>query len=107
MSNQRELSLGDLIRLVWPYLWPRESGGFRLRVLVAMGFLIAGKLVNISIPFFLKTVVDRVSTPSLAAVPLAALVAYGAARLGASAFNELRDAVFAKVGERAGRDTDR
>ncbi|MFO1073737.1 MAG: ABC transporter ATP-binding protein/permease [Geminicoccaceae bacterium] len=103
MPDRRELGLADLWRLVWPYLWPRDSAGLRLRVLVALACLIAAKLVNIAVPFFLKAVVDQVSRPSLLAVPVAALVAYGAARLGASAFAELRDAVFAKVGERAGR----
>ncbi len=54
-------------------------------------------------PFFLKAVVDRLSVHGVIALPLAALLAYGAARLGASVFAELRDAVFARVGERAGR----
>ncbi len=93
----------DLARLVWPHLWPREPVELRVRVLVALVLLIAAKLVNIAVPFFLKDVVDQVSQPGLLAVPLAALLAYGAARFGASVFAELRDAVFAKVGERAGR----
>jgi ATP-binding cassette, subfamily B, heavy metal transporter len=103
LSAARELGWRDLAKLVWPYLWPRDSLELRARVLVALAFLIAAKLVNISIPFFLKAVVDRVSQPNLLAIPLAALLAYGAARLGTAVFTELRDAVFAKVGERAGR----
>ncbi|MEK0081616.1 ABCB family ABC transporter ATP-binding protein/permease [Benzoatithermus flavus] len=103
MRASQDLGLKDLAKLVWPYLWPRGEVGLRARVLIALVFLIAAKLVNIAVPFFLKAVVDQVSRPGLAAVPVAALVAYGAARLGASAFTELRDAVFAKVGERAGR----
>ena len=75
----------------------------RVRVVLALGLLIAARLVNITVPFFLKAVVDQVSQPSLAAVPLAVLIAYGAARLGATLFGELQDAVFAKVGQRAGR----
>ena len=70
---------------------------------LAAACLVAAKLVNISIPFFLKAVVDQVSQPGLAAIPLAALIAYGAARLGSSTFNELCDALFARVGQRAGR----
>ena len=103
LGERRELGLGGLWRLLWPYLWPRDAPGLRARVAAALAFLTAAKLVNIAVPFFLKAVVDQVSRPGLAAVPVAALVAYGAARLGAAAFNELRDAVFAKVGERAGR----
>jgi ATP-binding cassette subfamily B protein len=103
VGGRQELGLKDLWRLVWPYLWPRDSRGLRVRVVVALGSLIAAKLVNIAVPFFLKAVVDQVSRPGLAAIPLAVLLAYGAAKLGSAAFNELRDAVFAKVGERAGR----
>jgi ATP-binding cassette subfamily B protein len=70
---------------------------------VAVGFLVAAKLVNIAVPFFLKEVVDALSLAGVAAVPVAALIAYGAARLGASLFVELRDAVFANVAQRAAR----
>ena len=93
----------EVARLVLPHLWPAGERGLRRRVLVAVGFLIAAKLVNTAVPFFLKGVVDGLSVQGLAAVPLAALLAYGAARLGASLFMELRDAVFANVAQRAGR----
>ncbi|HMR31218.1 MAG TPA: ABC transporter ATP-binding protein/permease [Geminicoccaceae bacterium] len=93
----------EVARLVLPHLWPRDEPRLRRRVLVAVGFLVAAKLVNISVPFFLKAVVDGLAVQGLAAVPLAALLAYGAARLGASLFMELRDAVFANVAQRAGR----
>ena len=93
----------EVARLVLPHLWPRREPGLRRRVVVAVGFLVAAKLVNISVPFFLKEVVDGLSLEGLAAVPVAALIAYGAARLGASLFMELRDAVFANVAQRAGR----
>ena len=81
-----------------PYLWPRNSLELRVRTLIALALLIAAKLVNIIVPFFLKAVIDQVSPPSLAAVPLAALVAYGAARLGAPCSGRCRTRVFAKVG---------
>ena len=103
MSAQREVGWKELLRLVGPHLWPRDAPELRARVLIAAALLVAAKLVNILVPFFLKDVVDQVSSPSLAIVPLAALIAYGAARLGAAVFGELQDAVFAKVGERAGR----
>jgi ABC-type transport system involved in Fe-S cluster assembly fused permease/ATPase subunit len=103
VSAPRELGWQDLARLIGPYLWPRDSLGMRVRVVLALACLVAAKLVNISVPFFLKAVVDQVSRPGLLAIPLAALLAYGAARLGSSMFSELRDAVFAKVGQRAGR----
>ena len=93
----------EVARLVLPHLWPAGERSLRQRVLVAVGFLLVAKLVNIAVPFFLKDVVDQLSMQGLAAVPVAALVAYGGARLGASLFVELRDAVFANVAQRAGR----
>jgi ATP-binding cassette, subfamily B, heavy metal transporter len=103
LSAERDIGWRELARLIGPHLWPRDSLELRVRVVLAAGLLIAARLVNITVPFFLKAVVDQVSQPSLAAVPLAVLIAYGAARLGATLFGELQDAVFAKVGQRAGR----
>ena len=103
MSGQRDIGWKELARLVGPHLWPRDSLELRVRVVLAAGLLICAKLVNIAVPFFLKAVVDEVSRPGLAAIPLAVLIAYGAARLGSALFGELQDAVFAKVGQRAGR----
>jgi ATP-binding cassette, subfamily B, heavy metal transporter len=94
---------GSLMALVLPYLWPRDEPSFRRRIVLAFAALIAAKLVNIATPFFLKHVVDSLSVQTVAAIPLAALLGYGAARLGAGLFRELRDALFARVGYRAGR----
>jgi ATP-binding cassette subfamily B protein len=101
-----ERGAGDvrrLARLLLPCLWPADNPGFRLRVLAALVFLVTAKSVNVSVPFFLKGVIDALGTEPLVGLPLALLVAYAAARFGATAFQELRDAVFARVGERAGR----
>ena len=97
--------LNHLVRFVLPYLWPRNEPGLRWRVVVASVLMIAAKILNIQIPFFLKRIVDSLSlSDHLAiAIPLAALIAYGAARLGTSLLQELRDAIFARVGQRAGR----
>jgi ATP-binding cassette, subfamily B, heavy metal transporter len=85
-----------------PYLWPRDSFELRARVVLAMAFLLAGKLVNIYVPLFYKQAVDALSpTHTLVAVPIALIVAYGAARVMSQGFNELRNAVFAKVSQRA------
>src|SRR3954467_4188550 len=88
-----------------PHLWPRDSLELRVRVVLALVLLIAGKLVNITIPLFYKHAVDALSAPhpSLVAVPVALILAYGAARVLSQGFNELRNAVFAKVGQRAVR----
>lgn len=86
------------IRTLLPYLWE-----FRGRVTLAMGLLIAAKLANVAIPLVLKEIVDALDKPKglLLTLPVAFLAAYGALRLANSAFGELRDAVFAKVTQRA------
>ena len=88
-----------------PYLWPRDSLELRVRVVLAVVLLIAGKLVTITIPLFYKHAVDALSRPSsaLIAVPVAMILAYGAARVLSQGFNQLRDGVFAKVEQRAVR----
>jgi len=88
-----------------PYLWPRDSVELRARVVLALLLLAAGKLINITSPFFYKYAVDALTVPKpgIIAVPIAMIIAYGAARVMSQGFNELRNAVFAKVGQRAVR----
>ena len=87
-----------------PYLWPRESSELRVRVVLAVVFLLAGKLVNIYVPWLYKQAVDALTPGSaVVAVPVALIIAYGLARVMSQGFNELRNAVFAKVSQRAVR----
>jgi ATP-binding cassette subfamily B protein len=91
--------------VVLPFLWPRDSLELRLRVVLAFVLLVAAKVITVQVPILFKTVVDALSEPDtgMLALPLAALLAYGIARLTSSGFTELRDGLFAKVAERAGR----
>ena len=92
------------LRSLTPYLWPRDSVELRLRVVLAIGFLIAGRLLNISVPFLYKHAIDALAPGrALIAVPVALVIAYGLARVMAQGFNELRNAAFAKVTQRAVR----
>ena len=91
-----------------PYLWPRDAPGLRARVVLAVAFLLAGKLVNITVPFLYKDAVNALAPGHATAavpvvLPVALIVAYGLARVMSQGFNELRNAVFAKVGQRAVR----
>jgi len=88
-----------VIRKLLPYLWE-----YRGRVLLALAFLVAAKLANISVPIVMKRIVDGLSGPAaVVAVPVAALAAYGLLRLSSTLFNELRDVVFVKVAQSAMR----
>jgi ATP-binding cassette subfamily B protein len=89
----------SVVRRLLPYLWE-----FRGRVILAVIFLVAAKLANITVPIVMKHIVDDLSVErALIAVPVAALLAYGLLRLSSTAFNELRDIVFVKVAQRAMR----
>jgi len=59
-----EERLGEGLRALkglGPYLWPRDSIELRVRVVLALALLIAGKLVNITIPLLYKHAVDALS----------------------------------------------
>jgi ATP-binding cassette subfamily B protein len=93
------------MRGLLPYLWPRESWELRVRVLVAVAFLLLAKGINVYVPVLYKSAVDALSPghAALVVVPVALVVGYGFARVSQQLFAELRDAVFAKVGQRAVR----
>ncbi|MDO9226708.1 MAG: ABC transporter ATP-binding protein/permease [Pseudomonadota bacterium] len=90
-------------RAAWslaPYVW-RYKG----RVLAAFALLLCAKLANVSVPLVLKEIVDRVGQADAVtlAVPILFVVLYGLLRFGNTAFTELRDALFARVLQRAMR----
>ena len=91
------------IRSLLPYLWPAGERELRARVVVAVFFLVAAKAISVAVPIFYKHAVDALSADAAAAlaVPVALIVGYGLARVLAQAFGEFRDAVFAKVAQRA------
>lgn len=90
-----------------PYLWPKGEGEIRLRVVLAMVALVFAKVTNVYMPLLYKKAVDVLSVvPSEAvilAVPTGLLLAYGGARVMTVLFSELRDAIFARVTQRAMR----
>ena len=78
---------------------------FRGRVALAMCFLVGAKVANVALPVILKYIVDDLDAERTAAVtiPLALLLGYGLLRFATVFLGELRDAVFARVTERAMR----
>ncbi|MBS8240001.1 ABC transporter ATP-binding protein/permease [Marinobacter lipolyticus] len=91
-----------IISGLWPYLTE-----FRGRVALALSLLVLAKLATVATPIALKYIVDYLDqnrgADMLLWIPVVLVVAYGALRFGATLFNELRDAVFARVAERAMR----
>ena len=93
-------------RALWPYLWPAERADLRGRVVAAFALMLAGRLVLMGVPFTFKWVTDALAgtysnlekwLPWLVGAPLALTVLYGLARVGAAAFVQMRDAIFAPV----------
>ena len=95
------------IRRVLPYLWPKGEAWVKRRVVISLLMLVAAKIVSVSTPFFYKEAVDALAGDKPTGAALIGLtavgltIAYGVARLGTTAFQELRDAIFVRVGQRA------
>ena len=96
---------------LWPYIWPHDHPALKQRVFVAMLFLIAAKLATAMVPFFFKFVTDVLvgndleltMVPLFLLTPLMLILGFIAARILAIACNQLRDALFARVGQHAVR----
>jgi ABC-type transport system involved in Fe-S cluster assembly fused permease/ATPase subunit len=96
-SNSAPHGDWSTIRTLLPYLLE-----FKGRVALAMGLLVLAKLANVAVPLVLKEIVDAMNKPkAMLFVPVFLVVGYGLLRLFSTLFGELRDAVFAKVTQRA------
>ncbi len=103
-SYKRNRSSWITIRTLASYLWPKNRADLRVRVVLAIASLIVAKLVNVYVPFLYKGAIDALSGKTqLLAVPAMLIIAYGGARVFSQAFGELRDFLFAKVGQHAQR----
>lgn len=82
-----------VLKKLAPYLLKMRG-----RVVFATLFLISAKLANVAVPVVLKQIVDTLDHSNVVLIlPLSLLFAYGILRLSSSLFNELRDAIFARV----------
>jgi len=88
-----------------PYLWPAGQAALKTRVILAMVLVFAAKGALIAMPYAYKAIIDRMAPGFEHAVGLAvALVfAYTAARFGSVLFDNLRNAIFERVGQDAAR----
>lgn len=95
------------------YLWPKDSISTKLRVGLAVSLLVGAKVLNVQVPFYFKSIVDAmnidVASTGGTAITIAGtmILAYGATRIGATVFQELRNAVFASVAQKAIRKVAR
>lgn len=92
------------IRRVAPYLWPEGHTWVKRRVVLALLALLLGKIVAVGTPLLYKQAVDTLAGEGVSPLMLGAVgltVAYGMARLLSNGFQQLRDVIFAAVGQRA------
>ena len=108
--SANEGSLLSTIRHLWTYMWPADRFDLKIRVIMAIGALLLAKTATTMVPFSYKAVIDSLSAqtdnPELVlgiAVPLVFVFAYGMANIFDSGFQQLRDILFAGVGQHAVR----
>ena len=91
----------DNIKQMFPFIWTYKG-----RVLLALGALVVSKLATVGIPVTLKFIVDALdkNPEQVVALPVLLLLIYGILRFVNTGFNELRDAVFARVRYHAMRE---
>ncbi|MEL0438732.1 ABCB family ABC transporter ATP-binding protein/permease [Phycobacter sp. K97] len=102
-AEERRSSL-RVLRKVLPYLWPQGQNSVKIRVVLAMAVLILAKVIAVYTPVLYKGAVDALAgegVPPLALGAVGLTVAYGMARVLTTGFQQLRDAIFAPVTQRA------
>ena len=88
-----------------PYLWPRENAGLRRRIVIAIVLVLLAKAVTLALPFAYKRAVDAMTgeVGEAAMLAMALVLAYGLGRFAGTAFDNLRNIVFERVGQEATR----
>ena len=103
------------LRNLWPYMWPAGRADLKARVLWASLFLVLAKLVLILVPYFFKWATNALDggadapgwLPAALVAPVMLVVAYNVVRVAQMGLNQLRDALFASVGQHAVRELAR
>lgn len=105
-----EGSIVTTIRNLWTYMWPADRADLRLKVVLAIGALLVSKVATTLIPFAYKGIIDSLdgSAPNTGvilglAVPITLVIAYVIGNIVDAGFQQLRDVLFASVGQNAVR----
>ena len=101
----------ETLRNLWPHLWPSTRPDLKRAVIWAIGALILGKVLTVFLPYVYKWTTDGLApgatqpTPQQwLAAPILLVIAWGMVRIASNGFNQLRDALFAAVGQNAVRE---
>ena len=104
-------SIFSTLRNLWPYMWPADRPDLRARVVWATFFLVVAKLILVVVPYFFKWATDALADdfktlpplPYFMLAPVVLVVLYNVVRVVQAGLNQLRDAMFARVGQNAVR----
>ncbi len=104
-----ETSQWETLKGLLPLLWPKGRPDLKARVVFALLLLVASKVITVLTPYAFKWATDGLAASkglevALLSVPFFMVLAYGLGRIMGVVFAQMRDAVFAKVGQRAVRE---
>ncbi len=105
-TKTAEPPLWPMLRRFLPYLWPKDQPALRVRIVLSLLLIVASKLVQVyGAPYALQGIVNDMAKGDRGATTLilALVVGYAAARFGSVLFDNLRNAVFERVGQDATR----
>ncbi len=102
-----------IVKYLLPYVWPEGRPDLRFRLVLAVAALVAAKVVTIAMPLAYKAAVDaltavqsqagQATAATALAIPAFLILAYGVARVSMTGFIQLRDVLFAQIGQHATR----
>jgi ABC-type transport system involved in Fe-S cluster assembly fused permease/ATPase subunit len=105
-----EGSIFSTVRNLWPYMWPEGRPDLRRQVVLALGALVLSKVATTLIPFAYKGIIDSLGGTDVdsqlvlgLAIPVVLVIAYVLGNVLDAAFQQLRDVLFAGVGQHAVR----
>ena len=109
MNKTPQRSSFAILTNLAPYLWPKNNFSIKIRVVLSIICLIIAKVSTVATPLFMIWAVDNLSGDLqvsdqkiiLGIGSLGLVVSYGLMRVLSVGFNQLRDGIFAVVGQRA------
>ena len=102
---------------IYKYIWPKGRYDIKFRIVLALSVLILAKIITVLVPYFYKWATDSITGnnsmpamfPLAVFTPIVLIISFGVGRTMMVGFSQLRDAIFAKVGQNAvraiGRDS--
>jgi ATP-binding cassette subfamily B protein len=105
--SSAERPLLATVKRFLPYLWPQDQPHMKVRIVGAMTMVLLSKIVQVyGVSYSLKFAFDRMAgpvRPDAAGIVMALVIGYAAARFSTTAFDNIRNVIFERVGQEATR----